>query len=100
MGFWDQAQNFVDMGNASFLALQAIERITRPDTPFDAVHAKSVFGLTRAIVLACVEGYQGKIRGADLNKALGMVISELATNEMNNKRSIDSNLVERFKAAL
>lgn len=64
MSLWSAAQNTVDMASATLRSLQIIETLTRSGRPKEALAA------ARTIVLAVLEGYQGRVRGAALVNAL------------------------------
>lgn len=94
MGLWDKAQNFVDMSNATISAFQTIDRLTRLQDPnFDLM--KVAMRAVRAVVLAVVEGYQGKISGRILNDAINAMLQKL-----NDGQSPSVEMIEQFQGAL
>ena len=96
MGLWDQAQNTLDMMNASIQSLQLFDRLTRfeYDRPGHEV-MRTVLGLIRCVVVTMIEGYQGKLRGKQILNALAVVNVELDAGKQPGPE-----MFEKFKGAL
>jgi hypothetical protein len=89
---WQAARNAVDMAGATVLALQIFDGVSRSTQP----DPKMALGFIRAIVVALIEGYQGKISGVMLHNAL------LATRQdlIGRDGIPDAAMVEQFKTRL
>ena len=88
---WSGARNMLDLAGCTVTGLDVINQLTRNlDEPREAL------GAIRAIVVALVEGYQGKIDGKQLETAL-----KTMTLELESAGWISSSvIVEKFRSAL
>jgi len=88
---WTQAKLMIAMLNSTVTSLEMIGNLAKQiDYPREAL------GTISAIVMACVEGYQGKLETRNLEGALSRLKAELAAH-----RGIPTmNFIEQFKASL
>jgi hypothetical protein len=88
---WTQAKIMIAMLNSTVMSLEMIGGLAkRTDYPREAL------GTISAIVMSCVEGFQGRTTARDIEGALLMLKAKLA--DQGGMPSM--NLVEEFKAAL
>lgn len=90
MGLFDAAKNGVDLASATIVGLSLIERMSFSDRPKDAL------AMIRVITLTLVEGYQGKLRGAQIQDALAKLQSDLHVADYIPSAA----MIDTFKATL
>lgn len=96
MSLWQGAKNAVDMMGATMLGLEIIGGFSRPTSVENSSTLRTSLNGVRTVVIALVEGYQGKITGAKLTSALQGLAKDLQAKD----GIVTEAVLEAFRSAL
>ena len=90
MSLWSAAENSIRMADASLQALKIFDTLSISGAPNEALL------VIRAVVIALIEGYQGRISGDRLQTGLRLLDEQLRVAS----GIPDTDMIEVFRSAL